>query len=115
MKNRILKISSKLVYGIYAYLFGWQIYQVNQNVFYDKTIVDDHTPMFKYIPAIVLFLFGVLLYCNIILRQRKILIFDCFLAAALLSFYENTGSVVLGVAFCLFGFITAILEMKGNN
>lgn len=68
MENKILKIGIILIYAFYAYLLGWQVYYFNQEAFYSKELRDSISPFFKYMPSIVLLLYGFLQYSNLVLK-----------------------------------------------
>ncbi len=115
MENKFLKYSIIIVYLCYAYLLGWQIYYFNQELFYGKALRDADSSFFRYMPAIILLLYGFLLYSNLVLKQRRILIFNSFLAASLLYVYDNTYSMIIATLLSIFGLSGAVIELTRHE
>jgi hypothetical protein len=112
MENKILKFICIPIYLFYAYLFVWQITYLNDELFLEKELPETNGIFFRYMPAIVLLLFGVLLYCNVILRQTRILILNSLFAASLLYMHTTTSSLIIGVMLSIFGLVIAVFEIK---
>lgn len=115
MENKILQYSSILVYLCYAYLLGWQINYFNQELFYSKALRYADSSFFRYMPAIILLFYGFLLYINLVLKQRRILIFNSFLAASLLYVYDNTYSMIIATLLSIFGLSGAVIELTRHE
>ena len=115
MENKILKFSSIPIYVFYAYLLGWQIYYFNQEVFYSKELSETNGNFFKYMPTVVLLLYAVLLYGNMVLKQRKVLVFNSLFASSILHMYNTTSSLIMAVLLSVFGLIVAVFELKRSE
>src|SRR5215204_6237510 len=111
MRKNLLKISSILIYIIYAYFLVWNIYSSNQTAVYEQTNENSEIvfPGFEailhgFVTVIVLLLFAVLLYTHIFLRQRKVAIFSSFFAASVLIINDPSSSL-FAFALILFGLV----------
>ena len=120
MKKNLLKVSSILIYIIYAYFLVWNIYSSNQAAVYEETNENSEIvfPGFEvilrgFVIVIVLLLFAVLLYTHIFLRQRKGAIFSSFLAASVLII-NDPSTTLFALALVLFGLVISFFELKGS-
>jgi hypothetical protein len=111
MKSEILKFISIPIYVLYAYLFVWQIYYFNEEVFYNKELRDVKSHFFRYIPAIILLFYGLLLYINVLYGNRRQMILNSFLAASLISFYDTILTFSITIILMIFGLVITFLEL----
>lgn len=93
----------------------WQILYFSRELFYAKELVDANSSFFRYMPALVIFVYGILLYGNVLLRQRRIVIFNSFFAASLLFVFDNKYSFVRGILLSLFALGVAAIELKRSS
>ncbi|HET6996078.1 MAG TPA: hypothetical protein VFI06_13890 [Chitinophagaceae bacterium] len=112
MTSKILKFLCIPIYLFYAYLFVWQITYINDETFLNRGLGETLDNFFRYLPAIVLLLYAVLLYCNIILKQPRILILNSLFAASLLYMHATTPSLVIALLLSIFGLVIAGFEIK---
>jgi len=120
MTKKLLKVSSILIYIIYAYFLVWNIYSPNQAAVYEETNENSEIvfPGFAvilrgFVTVIVLLLFVVLLYTHIFLRQRKVAIFSSFFAASVLIINDPSSSL-FAFALVVFGLVISFFELKEN-
>ena len=120
MAKQILKISTLIIYIIYASLLFSQVYTSNQSNVYEESNPNSEIvlPKFEiilqgFLPAIVLLLFSVLLYSHLFLGQKKLTIFSSFFAASVLIINDPSGSLI-AFALAVFGLAMAFLEFKRN-
>ena len=120
MTKKLLKVSSILIYIIYAYFLVWNIYSPNRTAVYEETNENSEIvfPGFAvilrgFVTVIVLLLFVVLLYTHISLRQRKVAIFSSFFAASVLII-NDPATFFVALAFIVFGLVIAFFELKEN-
>jgi hypothetical protein len=115
MENKIMRFLCIPVYIVYLYLLGWQIYYFNNVVFYNKDLREANGNFLRCIPAIVLLLYGLLLYGNLILRQKKLLVFNSLFGASLLFLYETTSSMIMATMLSFFALVIAAFELKRSE
>ena len=118
MSKKLLKVSSIIIYIIYAYFLVWNIFSPNQSAVYEETNKNSDIvyPGFEiilrgFVSVIVLLLFAVLLYTHIFLRQRKVAIFSSFFAASVLIINDPSATLI-AFAFVIFGLVISFFELK---
>lgn len=115
MENKIMRFLWIPIYVIYIYLLGWQIYYFNNVVFYNNDLREANGNFLRYMPAIVLLLYGLLLYGNLILRQKKLLVFNSLFAASLLFTFPTTSSMIIATLLSFFALVIAAFELKRSE
>lgn len=112
MQKILRKVSRIIIYLSYAYLFVWQVYYFNQELFYDKELRPEEITIFRFLPSVVLLFFVILLYIDMLLKQKIILVCDCFFTASLLYLYNTFPSIIMATVILLFGVIVAFFEIS---
>lgn len=107
-----LKICNILIYLFYIYLFCWQMFYFNQEIFYTRELREAYSSFFRYVPSIVLLLYGLLLFNNVTLGRKRILILDSFFAASLLYMYSTTHLLIIATLLVVFGLVIVVLRIK---
>ena len=112
MERKLLKFARILIYLIYAYVFVWQIYYFNQEIFYRDELHNTKSTFLWYMPAIIILSYGVLIYGDIVLRQRKVSVFNSLFAASILYMYTSITAIIIATLLSIFALLIAGLELR---
>lgn len=110
--NKVLKIvMPSIIYIFFAYVFVWQISHLNSGIVYTE-LQDADKISFKYKGAIIILLYGLLLYLNIIFNQKRVVVINSIITASILYMHPGIFSFIASMLLVLFALIVAFLELK---
>ena|SRR6185503_15144249 len=112
--SKLLKIIiPSAIYLWYAYVFVWQINHLNLVTVYTELQEEDKIYS-KYEGAIIILLYGVLLYLNVIYNQKRLVVLNSFFAASILFMHPGIFSTIVSLLLMVFGFTIAFFDMKNK-
>lgn len=111
MKPGILKFVCVPIYIFYAYLFGWQVYYLNEKIFFTPSLNATYLGFSRYMPEVVFLLYSLLLVLNLFCNQRRILILNSFIVTTLLGLYDGAFALIMAIVCAVFGFVIAFMDV----
>jgi hypothetical protein len=116
MKIKALKYNWIPIYIVYLFFFVAKIYNLDKEFQFSN---DKDSQTFMYytiISSVLLLLYGILLYSNIVLKQKKMLAVNSIITASVFSLCNTVPSFILSFIVLLFGLVIAgFLTLSKNE
>ena len=77
-------------------------------------MVDSNELLFKKTAAVIILLYGLLLYLNVIYNQKRVVALNSFFASSILFMHPGIFSTIVSILLLLFGLTVAFFEMKNK-
>ncbi len=113
MPTKLLKFIWIPIYLFYAYIFSWQIY------YYNKEDISVNTGRWNfalvlYAPSIILLCYAIVLYANLVLKQRRFLTLNSVITSSILYLYNTSGAIIIATLLLSFALVNAALELRNG-